>query len=284
MIFKYAATEVQTLKTFLYQQRFSKKTISAIKQHGALLVNQQHRTVRHLLQVGDEIVVQLPDEVPSASLVPYEKPLNVLYEDAWLLIIAKPAHQNSAPSREHPHESLVEEALAHMQQQNATGIPHIVTRLDRHTMGIVVIAKSRHVHHLMSLTAIEKVYECLCLGKIQASGVIEAPIGRASDSIINRIVTEDGKYAKTVYTPIQTTDNYTWCRVQLLTGRTHQIRVHFQYIGHGIIGDGLYGQVHEDYQTQLLKCADISFEHPITGESVHVTAPEPHFGQILKKL
>ncbi|UXR78890.1 MULTISPECIES: RluA family pseudouridine synthase [unclassified Staphylococcus] len=284
MIFSYCVTEVQTLKTFLYQQRFSKKTISAIKQHGALLVNQQPRTVRHLLQVGDEVIVRLPDEIPSTTLIPFNQPLRILYEDTWLLIVAKPAHQNSAPSREHPHESLVEQALAHMQRRKETGIPHIVTRLDRHTMGIVVIAKSRHVHHVMTLTAIEKIYECLCVGRITASGVIEAPIGRASDSIINRIVTKEGKYAKTLYTPIQTTGDYSWCRVTLLTGRTHQIRVHFQHIGHSIVGDGLYGVQHHHYDTQLLKCAEIKFIHPITDDIVHVKSETPDFGQILTTL
>lgn len=284
MIFSYRITETETLKHFLYRQRFSKKTISAIKQDGALLVNDTPRTVRHLLQPGDEVIVCLPKEQPSLSLIPYEQPLNVLYEDDWLLIVAKPAHQNSAPSREHPHESLVEQALAHMQRQEARGIPHIVTRLDRHTMGIVVIAKSRHIHHLMTLTPIDKIYECLCQGRIETAGVIEAPIGRASDSIINRIVTPDGKYAKTVYEPLATTEAYTWCRVRLLTGRTHQIRVHFQHIGHAIVGDGLYGALHERYETQLLKCAEVHFTHPMTGEAVRVICETPDFGQLLKTL
>ncbi|MDO5376669.1 MAG: RluA family pseudouridine synthase [Staphylococcus rostri] len=284
MIFNYRVTETETLKTFLYQQRFSKKTISAIKQNGALLVNDTPRTVRHLLQPGDEVIVCLPKEQPSPWLIPYERPLTILYEDDGLLIVSKPHHQNSAPSREHPHESLVEQALAHMQQQGAQGIPHIVTRLDRHTMGIVVIAKSRHMHHLMSLTPIDKIYECLCQGRIEAAGAIEAPIGRASDSIITREVTPEGKYAKTLYEPLQTTADYTWCRVRLLTGRTHQIRVHFQHIGHGIVGDGLYGVLHEQHQTQLLKCAEVRFTHPMTGEGVRVICDEPNFEQLLTTL
>ncbi|MCS4486631.1 RluA family pseudouridine synthase [Staphylococcus americanisciuri] len=284
MIFKYTVTERQTLKTFLYEQRFSKKTISAIKQDGALLINGMPRTVRHVLEPGDVVVVSLPIEQPSAALIPYDQPLDVLYEDAWLLIVAKPAHQNSAPSREHPHESLVEQALAHMQKQHERGIPHIVTRLDRHTMGIVVIAKSRHIHHLMAETSIDKIYECLCCGRIEGAGVIEAPIGRASDSIINRVVTPEGKHAKTIYQPIRVTDKYSWCRVQLLTGRTHQIRVHFQHIGHSIVGDSLYGTRHAHFQTQLLKCAEVQFAHPMTEKRVRVMCDMPDFGEWLNKL
>ncbi|UEX89555.1 RluA family pseudouridine synthase [Staphylococcus ratti] len=284
MIFRYSIQNETLLKTFLYEHQFSKKTISAIKQNGALLVNQKPVTVRTTLIEGDQLEVCLPDEVPSSSLKPYSKPLNILFEDEWLLIVAKPAGQNSAPSREHPHRSLVEQALAHMQMQNERGIPHIVTRLDRHTMGIVILAKSRHLHHLMTHTTIEKYYECICEGVLTKPGEIVAPIARQNDSIITRCVSEEGKYAKTLYWPIKNFKTYTLCRVKLITGRTHQIRVHFQFIGAPIVGDGLYGHEHPLYATQLLKCAEIKFMHPITKSSLHIKNSHPDLSQQLKTL
>ncbi|HCA7179054.1 TPA: RluA family pseudouridine synthase [Staphylococcus pseudintermedius] len=284
MIFKYHVTESTTLKTFLYEQQFSKKTLSAIKQDGALLVNGTARTVRYSLQVGDILEVHMPTELPSSYLEPYDAPLNILYEDTWLLIVAKPSHQNTAPSREHPHESLVEQALAHMQKRGERGIPHIVTRLDRNTMGIVIIAKSRHMHHLMNQCDIEKYYECICERVLTAKGEIDQPIARASDSIINRIVSEQGKRARTIYWPLKNFKTYTWCRVKLETGRTHQIRVHFQWLGAPLVGDTLYGQAHHTYQTQLLKCAEVRFVHPLTQEQLTIKSEQPHFEQLLTTL
>lgn len=284
MRFEYVIQSPTTIKTFLYEQQFSKKTISAIKQDGALLVNGHPQTVRYHLEKGDQFIVQLPQEQPSAHLIPFERPLTILYEDSWLLIVNKPKNQNSAPSREHPHESLVEQALYHMQRQHDAGIPHIVTRLDRQTMGIVVIAKSRHIHHLMSLTKIDKIYECICEGIIKKAGEIEAPIARHADSIIERVVAADGKYAKTYYWPLKKGARYTLCRVKLETGRTHQIRVHFKHIGHTLVGDRLYGNQHPDYDTQCLKCAMIAFVHPITHANVQIDNPTPDFNHHLYQI
>ncbi|UWF56216.1 RluA family pseudouridine synthase [Staphylococcus hyicus] len=284
MIYRFTIRENMQLKTFLYEQQFSKKTISAIKQNGALLVNQKPVTVRKMLSVGDNVEVQLPKEVPSPNLIPYDMPLHILFEDEWLLIVSKPGHQNSAPSREHPHYSLVEQALSHMLQRHEKGIPHIVTRLDRHTMGIVIFAKSRHLHHLMTHTEIDKFYECICEGELSRYGEIEAPIARANDSIISRCISNDGKYAKTLYWPVKNFKTYTLCRVKLVTGRTHQIRVHFQYLGAPIVGDGLYGNPHPMHATQLLKCAEIKFTHPITKAVVHIKNNHPDFHQLLMAL
>ena len=284
MIFKYVIQEVRLLKTFLYEQQFSKKTISAIKENGALLVNGRSVTVRARLEEGDQLEVHLPLEVPSESLIPYEKPLNILFEDEWLLIVTKPTMQNSAPSREHPHESLVEQALNHMQQSGERGIPHIVTRLDRHTMGIVIFAKSRHLHHLMTQTSIDKIYECICKGTLKEQNEIVAPIARNQNSIISRCVSPEGKYARTLYWPLKNFKTYTLCRVKLVTGRTHQIRVHFQHIGAPIVGDGLYGTPHALYTSQLLKCAEVKFIHPITKVAVHVKATNPNFKKLLLTL
>ena len=270
MEFNFHIHHHETVKAFLQNNDFSKKSISAIKRNGALLVNGQPVTVRHKLLEGDSLCVQLPKEQPSGNLVPYDKALTVLYEDEYLLIISKPTEQNCAPSRDHKHKSLVEQVLSYFQQHSLELTPHIVTRLDRNTSGIVIIAKHGYIHHLMSQTSIDKRYICVCHGKVKQQGMIEAPIARHPDSIIQRHVHDSGKYAQTMFQRLKVKSQYSLCEVQLLTGRTHQIRVHFQYIGHPLVGDDLYGGKQDIYNHQLLGCKKVTFIHPITNQKIEV--------------
>ncbi len=101
----------------------------------------------------------------------------------------------------------------------------------------MIFAKYGHIHHLFSKVNLKKIYTCLVYGKTHTSGIIEANIRRSKDSIITREVASDGKYAKTSYEVINQNDKYSLCKVHLVPGRTHQIRVHFQHIGHPIVGD-----------------------------------------------
>ncbi|MDT4003853.1 RluA family pseudouridine synthase, partial [Staphylococcus aureus] len=240
MKFKYHISQQETVKTFLARHDFSKKTVSAIKNNGALIVNDEPVTVRKQLMPNDILEIHLPQEIPSVNLIPYARKLEVLYEDAFIIIVTKPNNQNCTPSREHPHESLIEQVLNHCQEHGENINPHIVTRLDRNTTGIVIFAKYGHIHHLFSKVNLKKIYTCLVYGKTNTSGIIEANIRRSKDSIITREVASDGKYAKTSYEAINQNDKYSLCKVHLHTGRTHQIRVHFQHIGHPIVGDSLY--------------------------------------------
>lgn len=291
MKFQYLIEAPVLLRTFLQEQFYSKKMISAIKQNGALLVNKEPVTVRKHMTKGDTLEVVLPDEIPSQNLIYDTRPLDILYEDAYYLAVSKPPHQNCAPSREHPHESLIEQALAYLNpSENQTVIvPHIVTRLDRNTSGIVLFSKHGHFHHRMSDVKMEKIYQCICFGALKASGDIIAPIARTSDSIIERQVSETGKYAKTSYETISTCRQYTLSRVQLHTGRTHQIRVHFQHIGHPLVGDSLYGGAHPAIQGQALVCTDLKFRHPVTEQlvilkdKVRQTALEDLFQQLCRE-
>lgn len=270
MEFNFHIHHHETVKAFLQNNDFSKKSISAIKRNGALLVNGQPVTVRHKLLEGDSLCVQLPKEQPSGNLVPYDKALTVLYEDEYLLIVSKPTEQNCAPSRDHKNKSLVEQVLSYFQQHSLELTPHIVTRLDRNTSGIVIIAKHGYIHHLMSQTFIDKRYICVCHGKVKQQGMIEAPIARHPDSIIQRHVHDSGKYAQTMFQRLNVKSQYSLCEVQLLTGRTHQIRVHFQYIGHPLVGDDLYGGKQDIYNHQLLGSKKVSFIHPITNQKIEV--------------
>ncbi|MDY4022286.1 RluA family pseudouridine synthase [Staphylococcus borealis] len=273
MKFVYKIQHNELLKSFLQRHQYSKKTISAIKLNGALIINNKHVTVRKMMMPDDELTIELPDEIPSAYLIPSDNPVEVLYEDDYLIIVSKPHHLNSTPSREHPHDSLIERVLYYLndgQFMHSVIVPHIVTRLDRNTRGIVVFAKYGHIHHLMSTMALDKRYMCVCYGQTPIDGVIEAPIARDSQSIITRKVDNSGKYAKTSYKAIAHKPNASLCEIKLHTGRTHQIRVHFNYIGHPLVGDDLYEGSHPTIHTQSLQCYKVTFIHPIYNKEIEI--------------
>ncbi|PTI74203.1 RluA family pseudouridine synthase [Staphylococcus succinus] len=270
MKFKYHITSPEMLRTFLQKNDYSKKTISAIKDNGALLVNGQAVTVRRQLVVNDVLEVHLSQEVPSSNLIPFIQPLNILYEDEYLLVVSKSAFQNCAPSKDHKHGSLVEQVLGYFNDMDLPITPHVITRLDRNTSGIVIFAKHGFIHHLMSQTTLAKYYYCICYGAVEDAALIDAPIGREPSSIIQRRVDSNGRQAQTQYKCLQRLPNYSLCKVQLLTGRTHQIRVHFQHIGHPLVGDDLYGGAHPIYKHQLLRCVQVSFVHPITHKTIEI--------------
>lgn len=269
MHFVYNIQRAESVKTFLQSHLYSKKTISAIKNNGALLVNDNPVTVRAIMNVGDQLQVHLPKEIPSKNITPFYAPLQILYEDDYLIVVAKPTHQNIAPSKEHLHGSLLEQVYAHTWQQNGS-IPHVVTRLDRNTSGIVIFTKHGFIHHLMSQTTIDKHYLCICHGLVKDKGMIKAPIARDPASIIQRHVSPEGKYACTIFNSLKRKKGYSLCEVKLITGRTHQIRVHFQHMGHPLVGDNLYGSTHIRYSHQLLQCYKVTFIHPITNEQINI--------------
>lgn len=272
----YYVEKEMTLKAFLYEKGISKSSLSAIKENGALFVNEESVTVRRMLYPGDQIKVHLPIEQPSHNLLPFQMKLQILFEDEWFIIISKPANVSTSPSRDHRHGSLVEGVLYYMQQNNEQTIPHIVTRLDRGTSGIVIFAKHQLLHHMISKSDISKYYLAIVHGIVdEANGDIRLPIGRAPHSIIEREVSENGKFAHTSYNRINDDGQHSLLKLQLYTGRTHQIRVHLSHIGYPIVGDSLYGSQDEDVNHQLLHCYNVMFIHPITHEKINIIDEMP---------
>ncbi|ULG74910.1 RluA family pseudouridine synthase [Macrococcus brunensis] len=273
MELKFQVTEQMLLRAFLAEQSISKKSLSAIKLNGALLVNGDKKTVRATVMPGDIVTVRLPAETPSASLVPSTGPLTILYEDEALCMVNKPAGVSTMPSQLHPHDSLLERVLFHFEQTGTTGIPHIVTRLDRQTSGVVIFAKHQLIHHWMT-GIIDKLYLCAVTGQLPVRGTIDLPIRRKSESIIERVTAPDGKPALTSYLTLIRHD-YSVALVRLHTGRTHQIRVHFKAIGHPLLGDTLYGTDHS-LKRQALHAFQVTFRHPVTKQIMTSQAPVPH--------
>jgi len=281
-----AAGNNKSLGDFLKQQDLSKKAIVTLKhQGGKICVNAVERTTRFILHVKDIVTVTFPDEAVSSTLLPMVMNIMILYEDDFLLIIDKEAGLPVIPTGEHS-TSLANGVLAYYEKIQLKSTVHFVNRLDKDTSGLLVVAKYRHIHHLMTaqMKMMTRKYYALASGILTDSGCIDAPIYRPSTFDIKRIVHPNGKRAITHYETIQLFEHQTLVSCMLETGRTHQIRVHLAHIGHAILKDPLYGDG-EDGDKQLLHSYFLEFVHPITGEKLRfeTAVPERFNRKELKK-
>ncbi|RHW39854.1 RluA family pseudouridine synthase [Lysinibacillus yapensis] len=278
-----AEVDGQLLRQAIQKQGISKKALTSIKYNGGyLLVNGEEKTVRHVLKKGDEITIQFPPEQFSDGLIVEQGELTILYEDEALLIIDKPPFVNTIPSREHPKGSIANFICGYFEKQGIVSTVHIVTRLDRDTSGVLCIAKNRHIHHLMGLQQkqhkMNKQYEAMVHGHvIEEQQAIIAPIGRKETSIIEREVRADGQYSHTDVKVLkrgytQNGEPISHVRLQLHTGRTHQIRVHMAHIGHPLVGDELYGGSRVLLNRQALHCVSLEMNHPLTEQKLQFTS------------
>ena len=274
IILKYAVKNEQVLREFLLENNISRKTLTRIKfdNDGSIKVNSREENVRYILKKDDIVEITLPSENYSEFVRFINKPIEIVYEDAYFLIVNKEINLPSIPSRNSKDESLLERVNYYFREKNINSIPHIVTRLDKNTSGLVLIAKHRHIHALFSNMEIDKYYTALINGRIGQHGIIGAPIRRVSSSIIEREVGEDGEYAKTEYwlEKYNLKNNVSIVKLKLYTGKTHQIRVHMKYLGYPLLGDELYGGDVSLISRQALHCSNLAFIHPISGEKVNV--------------
>ncbi|WP_202078705.1 RluA family pseudouridine synthase [Caldalkalibacillus salinus] len=267
----------------LHFQQISRRSLSQIKHAGKLEVNGEEVTVRAPVKEGDTVVVTYPIEEESTYLTPENIPLDIIYEDDFVLLINKPPGLCVHPTYNQSSGTLANAVMYHWKKKGWQRTFHAVNRLDRDTSGIVLIAQNRYSHQQLSQQQKDKTlvrrYDAFVHGCLnQETGVIEAPIARAKDSLIEREVNAEGQYARTEYEVRQYNEaaGYTWVKVQLKTGRTHQIRVHFAYIGHPLLGDDLYGGTQSLIGRQALHAYYTSFQHPHTGEHMAFEAPLPH--------
>lgn len=246
--------------------------------------------------VGDVITVEIPDPAPL-DVVAQDIPLDIIYEDADVVVVNKPVGMVVHPAAGHPDGTLVN-ALLHHCGDSLSGIngvlrPGIVHRIDRDTSGLIIVAKTDHAH--VSLASqlkdhtLARVYETVAIGGFQKDyGTIDAPIARHP---IHRkkmaVDSQNGRAAVTHWSVLARYGGFTHLQCQLETGRTHQIRVHLASIGHPILGDKVYGpdKGHPKLAGQCLHARKLRFLHPRTGEPVEVECPLPDwFEQVLIKL
>jgi len=271
-----------SLGDFLKQQNLSKKAIIALKHRGGkICVNGEEKTTRFILHGDDAVTVTFPDELVSNSLLPIKMNINVVYEDDFLLVVDKKEGLPVIPTGDH-RMSLANGIMAHYQQLGLKSTIHFVNRLDRGTSGLLIVAKYRHIHHLMTadMKAITRKYYALIRGILKACGRVDAQIYRPSATCVKRVVHPNGQRALTNYEVMQHFAGATLVKCTLKTGRTHQIRVHMTHIGHPIVNDPLYGDGKEG-DMQLLHSYFLEFMHPISREKISFEVGIPsRFGDL----
>lgn len=275
-------TEGMLIRQFLIDKlTLSNRLIKRLKAHDrGIVVNGEEKTVRHVLQQGETLRLQFPPEKISAFMQPENIRLHIVYEDEHVLVIQKRAGVATIPSYHHPSGTVANGILHYYKKQDIPYTVHIVTRLDRDTSGLLLVAKHQYSHSLLSNmqrnNGIKRTYQAIVLGHLEKkSGTIALPIGRKQNSIIERTVAENGQHAITHYKVVEEYDRHSLVEVHLETGRTHQIRVHFSHIGHPLLGDDLYGGEVGMIDRQALHCAHIQFVHPFTNERVTFSAELP---------
>lgn len=269
----------------LNELNVSNRLLKRLKIGGKLLINGDKQTVRYVLKTDDVLKIVFPPEEKS-SVFPEKMGLEIVYEDEDLLVINKEAGIPTIPSKLHPTGTLANGIAYYYKEKNIPYTIHIVTRLDKDTSGLVLVAKHQYSHSLLSdlqrENKIKRMYRAIIHGSLdKKKGTIDAPIGRNPDSIIERMVRDDGKRAVTHFEVIQQTGAYSEVKIDLETGRTHQIRIHFSYLSHPLVGDDLYGGKTEKINRQALHCAEITFIHPLSKEKIQIVSNLPADMQII---
>lgn len=272
----------------------SRATAQRLIKAGEVTVNGRPSKPSYRVQVGDEVVVRVPTEMP-VPVVPENIPLDVIYEDDALLVVNKPAGMVVHPAYGHASGTLVNAVLAHCPQIADVGGPDragVVHRLDKDTSGLILIAKDgvtrATLQRQFKRRQVAKTYLALVEGQVQPrEGVVEAPVGRDKRQRKKMAVVRSGREARTMYRAIEYFANYTLLEVRPHTGRTHQVRVHLSWLGYPIVGDAVYGRHRQRLLRgrHFLHAARIRFSHPATSEEVEFEAPlPPELADVLKQL
>ena len=267
----------------------SRSYIQKLVQENNILVNGKPVKANYIIRENDVITVQIPD-AETPDILPENIPLDIIYQDHDLAIINKPVNLVVHPSPGHPNHTLVNAIMYHIKDLSTiNGIyrPGIVHRLDKDTTGLLVVAKNDYAHQFLANQlkdhTMSRTYICLVKGLLETKkGIIKTLIGRDKNNRLkNAVVKENGKEAITEFEVIETIgDKYSLVKCHLKTGRTHQIRVHMDFIKHPIVNDPLYGLNNKiGYNSnQLLHAYQLELIHPTTKEKMCFTAELPvHF-------
>ena len=269
------------LSSFLRNEmHMSAGLVNRLKWQDKIFVNGQPQHNDYRVQPGDVITAALDEPTPDYPAEDGE--LRVLYEDEHILGVDKPAGMLIHPSRSSNTGTLANRVLAYYQKTGQQSAFHPITRLDRDTFGVVLLAKNAYVHALLNdLLAegkVEKTYEALVYGgPVADSGQINAPIARRALPSLLRYVNQEGKPSLTLYRVTERCQGYSRLELQPVTGRTHQLRVHCAHMGYPILGDPQYGTQESlalseemGIHTQYLCAKRLRFPHPVTGENMQL--------------
>ena len=279
MELRWTATRPGRLSSFLLGElKMSTSLMNKRKWGDGIRVNGLPRHTDYPVQPGDIITVALDEEIPEYPAE--EGPLTVLYEDPWLLAVDKPAGMLIHPSRAKNDGTLANFVAGYYRRTGQKSAFHPLTRLDRDTFGVVLLAKNAHIHTLLQSGPVQKTYQALTFGGPEADdGIIDAPIARRPLPSLLRYVDDSGKPSRTAFRVASRGNGICQLALEPLTGRTHQLRLHCAYMGFPILGDPQYGS--EESQAfsrslglphQLLCAKKLTLTHPITGEELTISS------------
>ena len=252
------------------------------KSEDGIKINGKRAYTNEILHTGDEVEINFEDEAPSENIIPTKGDIDIIYEDGDLLIVNKAAGVPVHPSKGHVSDSLANFVAYYFNKKGEIPVFRCVTRLDRGTSGVCVIAKNSRAQDIlrkeMQNGQIGKKYLAAAVGIFdKKSGIIDRNIRRIPGiaTIKREVCDGDGKRAVTEYKILKEQNGLSLAEIILHTGRTHQIRVHFAAEGLPLFGDWLYGKETAEIGRPALHCAEITFLHPDTKEKLCFTAPLP---------
>ena len=267
---------------FLRQKGFSMQSLTQLKKDpAAVLADGMPCFMNHVLQPGEVLTIHILEKHSSEKIPPVDLPLDIVYEDEDLMVINKPAGMPIHPSLNNYENSLANGLMWYYTEQGKPFIFRCTNRLDRDTSGLTVIAKHLISSSILSSMGarheIKREYLAIVRGSVTPpSGTIDAPLARTGSSMIERKVDfKHGERAVTHYKVVEEKNGHSLVSLILETGRTHQIRVHMQYLGFPLVGDYLYNPDMEYIHRQALHSWKLSFIHPITKEPMEFTAELP---------
>lgn len=275
MELKITAQREGRLSSFLRGElKMSASLMNKLKWGDGIQVNGMPQHTNYPVKPGDVIIVSLDEETPQYPAE--DGPLTILYEDDYILVTDKPTGMLIHPSRVRNEGTLANFVAGYYRRTGQNSAFHPVTRLDRDTFGIVLLAKNAHIHSLLQETDIRKTYHAWVFGGPEEDrGSINAPIARNPLPSLLRCVSPEGKPALTEYRVLERTEKLCKLELRPVTGRTHQLRVHCAYMGFPIVGDSQYGSPESQafsaelgLSSQMLCAKGLEFVHPILGKKL----------------
>lgn len=271
--------------------KISSGLFKELKLNGKIYLNNKICRSVDIVHIGDSVSADIEENIKS-DIPEYDMKLNILFEDAHILVAEKPAELSMHPCIANYENTFAGAVIKHYRSNGEQHSFHAVNRLDKDTSGICIIAKNRYSHGSLSMqlknSLLKKEYKAVVHGRITKAGVIALPLIRDDKSILKRVVSNNGKEAVTEYFPTKCGDEYSLIGIRLRTGRTHQIRVHFSHIGNPLFGDWLYGfgdNEKEFIHRQALHSSSVTFFHPVSGEPLSFVSKLPEdINCLLEKL
>jgi len=296
LLFDIAAAQAGLRLDVALAQLLPEQSRSRIKQwilEGAVRLDEATARPSQLLQPGARVRLRIPASAAPRPVEAEKLPLDIVFEDRDCLVIDKPAGLVVHPGAGNPAHTLQNALLGHDAALAAVPRAGLIHRLDKDTSGLMVVARTLEAHTALSrqllARSVSREYQAVCVGVMTGGGSIDKPIGRHRTDRLRMAVREDGRPARTHYRVLERFRGHTHVRVQLETGRTHQIRLHLSHLGYPIVGDPVYGrrlvlprgtgpalrEQLRQFKRQALHAEQLAFDHPRTGRRLTFNRPPP---------